>query len=182
MPRFTTRAGFGLGRSNRHYPNLRYRHQYLGPNGAPMLDTLGSMATILSNGVIYIAGGYNGFGWVDTLYAYDIATNTWTTLESMPQVLNYPGSEPSMGGYTLLAATDGAVFLDTLYIYEIETHTWTEGAHLPQPLLSPAAPCLMMGVVIQSTYMAADSVQWDTDCNVTWIYDPETNTWSEDRI
>ena len=46
--------------------------------GASMPATLGAQATVLWNGVIYVAGGYDGGGEVDTLYAYDIASDTWS--------------------------------------------------------------------------------------------------------
>ena len=50
------------------------------------------MATVLWNGVIYVAGGYEwSDGRLDTLYAYDIASDTWSTLAPMPQALSYPG-------------------------------------------------------------------------------------------
>ena len=57
-----------------------------------MPAALEAMATALWNGVIYVAGGYEAvLGEVDTLYAYDIASDTWTTLARMPQALSYPG-------------------------------------------------------------------------------------------
>ena len=49
------------------------------------------MATVLWNGVIYVAGGYDGGGETNTLYAYDIASDTWRTLAPMPQQLYSPG-------------------------------------------------------------------------------------------
>ena len=49
--------------------------------GAPMPQALAQMATVLWNGVIYVAGGNNAASRVNTLYAYDIASDTWTTLE-----------------------------------------------------------------------------------------------------
>ena len=53
--------------------------------GEPMPATLGAHATMLWDGVIYVAGGYDGGAETNTLYAYDIASNTWTTRAPMPQ-------------------------------------------------------------------------------------------------
>jgi N-acetylneuraminic acid mutarotase len=46
------------------------------PPGAPMPQALAQMATVLWDGIIYVAGGNNFTGRVDTLYAYDIASDT----------------------------------------------------------------------------------------------------------
>ena len=71
-----------------------------------MPQALGAMATALWKEVIYVAGGYlPGLGVVDTLYAYNIKSDTWATLAPMPQALNnLPDSESSTGNYTLRAA------------------------------------------------------------------------------
>ena len=45
--------------------------------GAPMPEALAQMATALWDGVIYVAGGNNFAGRVNTLYAYHIDSDTW---------------------------------------------------------------------------------------------------------
>src|SRR6266480_3254221 len=53
---------------------------------AAMPAALAGMATALWNGTIYVAGGDLGFGTlVNTLYAYDVSTNSWSMLASIPQ-------------------------------------------------------------------------------------------------
>jgi N-acetylneuraminic acid mutarotase len=41
------------------------------------------LATRVDNGILYAVGGYNG-GPLNTVEAYDPATNTWTTKAPMP--------------------------------------------------------------------------------------------------
>ena len=54
-----------------------------------MPAALGGMAIGLWNGIVYVAGGSPDLGAsvVNTLYAYNIAANSWTTLAHMPQGL-----------------------------------------------------------------------------------------------
>ena len=108
--------------------------------GAPMPQALSQMATALWNGVIYVAGGYNGVARVNTLYAYDIATNTWRTdLAPIPQILSLPGFGVINGKLHVAGGSTGTVFLNTLYIYDIATNTWTTGANLPQAVQGPGS-------------------------------------------
>ena len=99
-----------------------------------MPAALGAQATMLWNGVIYVAGGYDGGGELDTLYAYDIASDTWSTLARMPQQLYAPGFGAINGKlYIAGGFAFGAVF-NTLQIYDIATNTWTTGPDVPQPV------------------------------------------------
>jgi subtilisin family serine protease len=141
--------------------------------GAPMPQALADMATMLWNGVIYIAGGFNG-AWVDTLYAYDIASNTWiTTLTSVPQPLNFPGFGAIDGKLYIAGGFNGSDFLDTLYIYDIATNTWTTGANLPQAVAAPGST-VFNGLL----YLYGGSFADLTLTNMTFIYDPCADTWS----
>ena len=45
------------------------------------------------NGKLYIAGGSGNAGYLDTLYIYDIATNSWIIPgANLPQAVARPGS------------------------------------------------------------------------------------------
>ena len=70
-----------------------------------------------------MAGGFDGFALINTVRAYDIATDTWSTLASLPQALAVPGFGIING--KLYIAGGGAAFreLNTLYVYDIATNT-----------------------------------------------------------
>ena len=44
------------------------------------------------NGKLYVAGGSDGVTQLNTLYIYDIASNTWTTGANVPVAAEAPGS------------------------------------------------------------------------------------------
>jgi hypothetical protein len=141
--------------------------------GAPMPQALAQMATMLWNGVIYVAGG-NIFGArVNTLYAYDIASDTWTTLAPMPQAVTLPGFGAIDGKLYIAGGSADAGYLDTLYIYEIATNTWiSPGANLPQAIARPGS-----SVLDGRLYLYGGRLPDLTPTNITQIYDSVTNTW-----
>jgi Putative Ig domain/Kelch motif len=99
------------------------------------LDVYGS--GMASDGTYaYAAGGYSfSTGSTMALFArYDPATNTWTTLASMPQavimaVASYGGNGKIyiMGGEVVETATN----YNLVQIYDIASNTWSAGAVMP---------------------------------------------------
>ena len=74
-----------------------------------------------------MAGGFDGVGEVNTLYAFNIATNSWTMLAPLPQALALPGSGAIDGKLYIASGNNGGNELDTLYIYDIASNTWSTG-------------------------------------------------------
>jgi N-acetylneuraminic acid mutarotase len=142
--------------------------------GTPMPQPLAQMATALWKGVIYVAGGNNFAGRVNTLYAYDIATDTWTTKAPMPQALTLPGFGAINGRLYIAGGSGNAGYLNTLYIYNIATNQWiTPGANLPQAVARPGS-----SVLNGRLYLYGGRLPDLTPTNITQIYDPISNTWS----
>ena len=144
-----------------------------------MPATLGAPATMLWDGIIYVAGGYDGGGEVDTLYAYNIASDTWTTLAPMPQALYAPGFGAINGKlYIAGGYAFGAVF-NTLQIYDIATDTWTTGPDVPQRVGYGGSTVFNDGPG-EKLYLYGGVVQENPSVltNSTQIYDPVSNTWS----
>jgi serine protease AprX len=148
--------------------------------GAPMPDTLWAPATMLWNGVIYVASGQGWGGEVDTLYAYDISTNTWKTdLARMPQQLYAPGFGAINGKlYIAGGYAAGAVF-NTLQIYDIATNTWATGPILPQAVEACGSTVFDDGTG-PKLYVYGGIIQDPPRVltNITQIYDPVSATWS----
>lgn len=141
------------------------------PPGTPMPAALGGMAAGLWNGIVYIAGGSPDIGVsvVDTLYAYDIAADTWTTLAPMPQGSLVAGFGAINGRFYVAGGSDGHTQLNTLYIYDIASNTWTSGANMPM-----AAEAAGSAVLHNKLYLFGGASPFIT----TQIYNPGSNTWS----
>ena len=67
-----------------------------------MLHGIGGAGSGIVDGKLYVAGGRDIDNTnYDTLYIYDIATDTWTQGPSMPQGENVPGSAVADGKFWL---------------------------------------------------------------------------------
>lgn len=53
---------------------------------ANMLECRGDFVAIAHRGFIYVFGGRNRFGVLKTCESYDISTNTWQHVASLPEV------------------------------------------------------------------------------------------------
>jgi N-acetylneuraminic acid mutarotase len=103
------------------------------------------------NGDLYILGGANSAGAVvNTTYAYDIATNTWTTRTAVPSAIAGPGS--AVVGNNIIIFGGGTPFVgnnkatnarsrlqsgpkvpgavNTTRIFDTTTSTWSTGPNL----------------------------------------------------
>ncbi len=98
---------------------------------------------IMVDGKLYVLGGFQSspFGPTDSAYAYDTASNTWTTLATMPLRLTHTGVAAVgrqifvAGGYFGSSSTNfGAQTFATkaVWRYDIDTNTWSSMPDLPQ--------------------------------------------------
>src|SRR5262245_38577539 len=137
---------------------------------------------------MYVFGGYHfpeAIGsTLDTVYRYNLATNTWTTLSTttpMPlralvaSAVYYPPTNKIyvFGGST--RTPDPLTVYAETRIYDIATNTWTMGALMPAPRsqmasgFNPANGKIYLNGGFETPTI--DSVS-----NQTWEYDPVANT------
>jgi N-acetylneuraminic acid mutarotase len=128
---------------------------------------------------IYIIGG-GAFGtYYNTLYKYDPAANTYTTLAPFTTGTDYHtavylnGKIYKFGGIV----TNG--YTNALEIYDVASNTWTAGANYPLSASQIAA--FVQGNFI---YAAGGDLPGGpgTMTNKTYRYDPLTNTWDDAAI
>jgi N-acetylneuraminic acid mutarotase len=106
---------------------------------------------------------------VNTLYAYNIAADTWTTLAPMVQGSLVSGFGVIHGKLYVAGGSDGVTQLNTLYIYDIASNTWTSGANMPM-----AAEAAGSAVLHNKLYLFGGASPFIT----MQIYNPGSNTWS----
>jgi hypothetical protein len=84
-----------------------------------------------SAGIIYCTDGLNSNGFA----AYDIASDSWTTLASDPFVTDHYGSASgAFGGKVFVAGGTGA-FSAQVDVYDIASNTWSAGTAAPTVFL-----------------------------------------------
>lgn len=125
-------------------------------------------------GRIFNIGGYNeNFPQevTDTTRIYNIATNTWTTGEPMPQPLAQMATALWDGVIYLAGGNNFAGRVNTLYAYDIGSDTWRTLAPMPEALTLPG-----FGVIEGKLYVAGGSGDAGY-LNTLYIYDIATNQW-----
>jgi len=127
------------------------------------------------NGIVYVAGGYNG-GDTPTLQAFDPTTNTWTTLANMPGG-RYQGDGAGVinsqlyvaGGWTISPPLPN----NTLFMYDPASNAWTTKA-----AMSHLSACGGTGVINGKLYVTTGCDGNSGYRNFLDVYDPATNTWA----
>ena len=84
-----------------------------------------------TNGKVYCTGGNSGNGFA----SYDIGTDTWTTLASIPTGDTYGSASGSMGDNVYVVGGGSSGPSSGTYVYSISGGSWTSGNAAPSPYL-----------------------------------------------
>ena len=153
------------------------------PEWQSAATTVGSRyhAVAYYDGALYQIGGETGW-WISTtaVRKYDMATNTWSAVASLP-VGVYGMDAVEIGGLIYVPGGsddaddtgDGGTFLNTLHIYDPVANSWSTGAAMP------AARAYASAVASGGKlYVIGGEDDTGTYVNTLYIYDPGTDTWS----
>jgi len=143
------------------------------------------IATLLQNGKVLVAGGYNFVafqGPIDLSSAelYDPATGTWSYTGSLNTARRGPTATLLQNGKVLVAGGynfvpfQGSVTFNSAELYDPATGTWSYTGSLNTPLGVQTATLLSNGKVLAISG-SADTV---TSQNAAELYDPATGSWS----
>ena len=129
-------------------------------------------ASLLLNGKVLVAGGYNS-GSLATTSLYDPVVNSWTTAAPL-SAARYLHTSTRLGNgkVAVVGGSAGGISLTSVELYDPATNTWAPAAPLGTPRSSHGATELadgrMLAVGGYSTVVLATAE----------VYDPATNTWS----
>ena len=140
--------------------------------GAACPASLSGYAVGIYDGVIFLAGGFDGASAVNTLYEY-IPPNSWTIRAPMPAAVHSPGFGIINAKLYVASGNNGTGEVNTLYSYDIPSDTWTQRAPLPVPVTGPGS-----AVVNGKLYLFGGGAPFPMTTAVTQMYDPVTNSWS----
>ena len=103
---------------------------------APLLEPNSEMAVAQLGDTIYVIGGYPSTRvTVNTVQAYDSASDSWSLTTPLPTVINHPmavgvgGLVYSIGGQT--AASGSGPFIDEVWAYDPADESWSARAPMP---------------------------------------------------
>jgi uncharacterized protein (TIGR03437 family) len=140
---------------------------------APVPVSINSINAVVSDGIIYIIGGFSNNARVNDVFSYNPATNTWTKLapmavgKSSPALGLFGGQIVSAGGLTGSGTTS-----DT-ESYSIAGNSWTKLAGLPSTRQSAC-----FGTFGNVLFVAGgDAGANGPILNTTVSYNEATNSW-----
>jgi hypothetical protein len=140
--------------------------------GAPCPASLSAYAVGIYDGVIFLAGGFDGASAVNTLYEY-MPPNLWSTRAPMPTAVHSAGFGVINAKLYVASGNDGNGEVSTLYIYDMPSDTWTTGAPVPVPVTGPGS-----AVLNGKLYLFGGGSPFPMSTAVTQVYDPVTNSWN----
>jgi hypothetical protein len=128
-------------------------------------------ASVAENGNVYGFGGYDG-SVINDAIAYDISSNTFNTLTSMPTAVTATACEVYNGKIYVAGGGDGNGVISDLQIYDISSDTWSTGASLPTAVRFGDATEYDGKLYFWAGYDGTNLYDYGV------VYDVNANTWS----
>lgn len=98
---------------------------------APMPTARAHASAVMVGGLIFVIGGENGSGYLNTVEVYNPATNTWLPGATPMPTARSKMAAVAMGGRIYVAGGYNGSYLTTLEIYDPNLNTWTTGPAMP---------------------------------------------------
>ena len=150
------------------YPGL-----YTSGSVYPTTTYLGSGVAV--NGYLYSIGGNTTSGLGTECYKYNVATDTWTPIASLPSGLRVLATA-AVGNYVYAigGSNMSSVYQTSVYKYDIVGDAWTTVASLPMTIGWGKA----VGYNNNYIYLAGGYDGVSTVLSSVYVYDITANTWT----
>ncbi|MEM7019894.1 MAG: kelch repeat-containing protein [Pseudomonadota bacterium] len=141
----------------------------------PMQILRSEIAAAALDNKIYVAGGISFFRMTGSAEAYDIGSDTWTAIATLPRPLHHValascrGQVFASGGYTELNFVHDPSPM--LWRYDVFADQWLDEAKLPNPLGEHAMICLN-----EQLFMVGGR-ELGGATSAVWIYDMTARNW-----
>jgi tetratricopeptide (TPR) repeat protein len=136
-------------------------------------------ATLLSNGKVLVAGGYNNIDlYLSTAELYDPVSRTWAPTGPMTTKRTLPSATLLPNGKVLVAGgetTDSPFWLSSAELYDPSLNTWTATGPMNYPRGQQTAILLPNGNVLVAGGTAGSAGHWLSSAE---IYDSTAGSWA----
>ena len=129
--------------------------------------------TLLPNGKVLVAGGYNG-AYLASAELYDPVTGTWSATGNMISARSGHSATLLPDGTVLVAGGKSATYLFSAELYDPATGTWSAAGNLPIAHAGHTATLLTTGTVL----IVGGRNDTNSELTNAELYDPATATWS----
>ena len=125
------------------------------------------------NGFLYSLGGNTTSALKTECYKYEVATDTWTQIASLPAGRVVLASAVVGDFIYAIGGSDGTNYQTTVYKYDIALNTWSTVAPLPVA----TGWCKAVGYN-DKIYVAGGVLTGSILTNAVYVYDVTSNTWA----
>nr|WP_245157032.1 kelch repeat-containing protein [Anaerovorax sp. IOR16] len=143
--------------------------------GKPMPTARSYAAAVTIGSKIFVMGGRNDEGLLDTVEIYDTVNNTWESGIPLPTPRSHFGSVSVGDKIYVLGGSDNVKMLNTLDIYDTQSKTWSTGE--PMPTKRYGLTASVVGNYIYAIGGATTNIQAGIVDKME-IYDIKNNTWT----
>ena len=141
------------------------------PTGSLNTPRVGHTATLLPNGKVLVAAGYNGTGFLSSAELYDPASGTWSITGSLNAPRYYPTATLLTNGKVLVVGWDNSG--GGAELYDPATGTWSVTGNLLVARSDHAATLLPNGkVLIAGGVIGYTDFDLPITVNDAELYDP----------
>jgi hypothetical protein len=145
------------------------------PRGAMSLSRDHHTTTLLSNGLVLVAGGGHRTSHTAKAEVYDPASGTWSPTADMASTRSWHTATPLSNGKVLVAGGSGnSGVLATAELYDPATGTWSSTRALTQARYYHTATRLSSGRVLVAGGQGGGGAALAT----VQVYDPSTGAWN----
>ena len=81
---------------------------------------------------VYVMGGLNAAGYVDTAYVYDPSTDGWAPIAPIPEIKGDHSAAVVGDKIYVMGGYDGSAWVDTAYVYDPSTDGWAPITPIPE--------------------------------------------------
>ena len=147
---------------------------------APMPTARAELLANTVNGEIYFISGTLPDGSIsNTTEVYNPLTDSWNTGTPIPTPVGlYASAVVDNKIYLEGGGKSGPAIIDLNQIYDTKTNKWTLGAPLPSSILLAAAGATTGVMAPKRLYVFGGTTDGISPVNTTYIYDPQTNSWT----
>ena len=144
----------------------------------PMPTPRAAAAAAVRGDSIYVAGGREGGDGpcgadaLDVVERYDIHSDSWSTVASLPSPRSDAAAVEHGGRIYVFGGCAGGAFLDDVFVYDPETDTWSSKTPMPT-----ARASLVAGHLGDKVY-AIGGWAGGPPLDVNEVYDIESDSWS----
>jgi DNA-binding CsgD family transcriptional regulator len=138
---------------------------------APLPQPLGAYGLAATDGAIFLFGGWDGRGYVASVYRYDPAVDRWQALGPMDQPRGFLGAATLGDRIYVVGGYDGIAEFRTCSAYDPASDTWT-----PRADMDLRRGGLALIVVRESLYALGGGINSYMAFNER--YDPRIDVWS----